>query len=70
MAKGDHLMVSYGTYQHHAIDMGDGRVIQYGGGELLGINNEVAIVAYEVLESVGDVFVLDGAVGFSADEII
>ena len=69
MAKGDHLMVSCGTYQHHAIDMGDGRVIQYGGGEL-SANNEVAIVPYETLASIGEVFVLDGPVSFSADEVI
>ena len=43
MAKGDHLTVSCGTYQHHAIDMGDGRVIQYGGGELAA-NNEVCLL--------------------------
>ena len=69
MAKGDHLMVSCGTYQHHAIDMGDGRVIQYGGGEL-SANNEVAIMPYETLTSIGEVFVLDGPVSFSADEVI
>ena len=69
MAKGDHLMVSCGTYQHHAIDMGDGRVIQYGSGEL-SASNEVAIVPYETLASVGEVFVLEGPVSFSADEVI
>ena len=44
MAKGDHLMVSFGIYQHHAIDIGDGRVIQYGSGELPPRNNEVTII--------------------------
>jgi hypothetical protein len=27
MAKGDHLVVSYGTYTHHGIDIGDGTVV-------------------------------------------
>ena len=70
MAKGDHLIVSCGTYQHHAIDMGDGCIIQYGGGELSATNNKVAIASYETLSSTGEVFVLDGPVNFSADEIV
>ena len=69
MAKGDHLMVSYGAYQHHAIDMGDGRVIQYGGGELVA-NHEVEIVPFEALAAKGEVFVLGGAAEFSVDQII
>nr|VFJ65521.1 MAG: Lecithin retinol acyltransferase [Candidatus Kentron sp. FW] len=32
MPKGDHLIVSRGTYFHHGLDLGDGRVMQYGGG--------------------------------------
>jgi len=70
MAKGDHLMVSFGIYQHHAIDMGDGYAIQYGSGELLPQNNEVTIVTYETLTAKGDVVTLDIAAKFSADEII
>jgi len=31
MAQGDHLVVSYGIYTHHGVDLGDGRVVQYGG---------------------------------------
>lgn len=70
MAKGDHLMVSFGIYQHHAIDMGDGRVIQYGSGELPPRNNEVTIESYETLAAKGDIVTLDVAANFSADEII
>jgi len=60
MAKGDHLTVSFGVYQHHAIDMGDGRVIQYGGGESLMRDNEVFIGSYESLAAKGEVFVVEG----------
>lgn len=70
MAKGDHLMVSFGTYQHHAIDMGDGKVIQYGDGKLSVPNNEVVISDYESLAAKGEVFLLEGQASFSADEII
>lgn len=31
MAKSDHLVVRYCGYTHHAIDLGDGSVIEYGG---------------------------------------
>jgi hypothetical protein len=31
MARGDHLAADRGTYFHHAIDLGDGRVIHYRG---------------------------------------
>jgi len=61
MAKGDHLMVSFGIYQHHAIDMGDGRVIQYGSGELPPRNNEVTIESHETLAAKGNVVTLDVA---------
>ena len=32
MALGDHLLISWGAYHHHAVDAGDGTVIQYGSG--------------------------------------
>ena len=70
MAKGDHLTVSFKSYQHHAIDMGDGRVIQYGGGALSMRDNEVAIADYEYLTSKGTVYVVKGLTSFSPDEII
>jgi hypothetical protein len=31
MVRGDHLIVSRGSYSHHAIDLGDGSVIHYAG---------------------------------------
>ena len=70
MAKGDHLTVSFKAYQHHAIDMGDGRVIQFGGGALSMRDNEISIVDYESLAAKGEVFVLKGLTSFSPDEII
>ena len=70
MAKGDHLTVSFRAYQHHAIDMGDGRVIQYGGGDLSMRDNEVAITDYESLAAKGKLFVLNGPSNFSPDEIV
>ena len=68
MAKGDHLVISYGPYQHHAIDMGDGNVIQYGGGNLTG--NRIEVVPIERYPARRVVWALDQPAKFTADEII
>lgn len=44
MAMGDHISVSRGIYMHHAIDLGNGKVIQYGGGAVQS-DNKVEIVS-------------------------
>jgi hypothetical protein len=31
MAKGDHIFVKYPLFEHHAIDVGDGTIVEYGG---------------------------------------
>ena len=33
MAKGDHILVSYGLYTHHGIDLGDGTVVEWSKGQ-------------------------------------
>jgi hypothetical protein len=68
MATGDHLVIAYGPYQHHAIDLGDGQVIQYGGGSLTG--NRIEIVPLDQYPARRVVWVLEEAAEFSADEII
>ncbi|MEL7497169.1 MAG: lecithin retinol acyltransferase family protein [Planctomycetota bacterium] len=68
MAKGDHLVCSLGSYQHHAIDMGDGNVIQYGGPNLKSLR--VEIVSLDQLKRQQEVHVLDLPASYSSDEII
>lgn len=48
MAKGDHLVFSQGIYQHHAIDLGDGRMAQYGGADLRSNSVEVVPIPADV----------------------
>ena len=45
MAKGDHLIVRRGWYTHHAIDLGDGYVVQYGRGLSDGVTASVHITS-------------------------
>lgn len=66
--KGNHLVVSHGLYQHHAIDMGDGRIIQYGRGNFESL--KVEIVSLDSFPAEAVVHVRDGLAVFSADEII
>lgn len=68
MAKGDHLFCSQGAYQHHAIDLGNGNVIQYGGADFSSLS--VEIVSYERLSMHGQVYVADSQAEFSPDEIV
>jgi hypothetical protein len=69
MPKGDHLVVSFGAYQHHAIDLGNGTVIQYGDGNLSTVN-KVEIIPMETLVGNREVFVLDQPAEYDADEIV
>lgn len=70
MAIGDHLMISYGSYQHHAIDIGDAMAIQYGGGELCRSDNQVSIVSIRTLASKGTLVVVEQPAEFSGQEIV
>ena len=47
MARGDHLSVRRGWYTHHAIDLGDGYVVQYGRGVSDGVGATVQVSSYE-----------------------
>ena len=47
MARGDHLSVQRGWYTHHAIDLGDGYVVQYGRGVSDGASAAVQVSSYE-----------------------
>lgn len=68
MARGDHLFCSLGGYQHHAIDLGDGTVIQYGGAHWQAL--QVEVVEQSELTKHGDVFVMGSEAAFSPDEIV
>jgi hypothetical protein len=70
MAIGDHLMISFGSYQHHAIDMGDGMAIQYGGGELSARHNRVSVVSIDSLAEQGSLVVIQQPAAFSGEEIV
>lgn len=70
MAIGDHLMISFGSYQHHAIDMGDGMAIQYGGGELSARHNKVSIASIDTLATKGTLVVIKQPAKFSGEEIV
>ena len=48
MARGDHLSVRRGWYTHHAIDLGDGYVVQYGRGVSDGVGATVQVCSYEI----------------------
>lgn len=47
MARGDHLSVRRGWYTHHAIDLGDGYVVQYGRGVSNSVGATVQVSSYE-----------------------
>ena len=68
MAKGDHLVCSEGAYQHHAIDLGDGNVIQYGGADFSSLT--VEIVPWEQMSRCGEILVLPVLPKFSPDQIV
>ncbi len=70
MKKGDHLVVHFGNYTHHGIDMGDGRVIHYGRGLHNKINARVEIVTREVFSHGKPIELFESASPYSADEII
>lgn len=71
MKKGDHITVSHTFYQHHAIYMGNGRVIQYGGGSLRSLNtNKIECIDFEDFAAGGKVSVIESPVIFPPEEII
>ena len=69
MAKGDHLIVQRGWYTHHAIDLGDGYVVQYGRGVSDGASASVQVSSYERFAKGRAIEVRESASSYDADEI-
>lgn len=71
MAAGDHLLISWGGYHHHAVDMGDGTVIQYGGGQWnRGQPPQVEQVSRETWPADREIRVLEEPAEFPPEEIL
>ena len=68
MAAGDHLVIPFGAYQHHLLDLGDGFAIQYGGGGLC--NQLVQRVEISRAFPGRPIFWLDSPASFSPEEIV
>ena len=69
MAKGDHLIVRRGWYTHHAIDLGDGYVVQYGRGLSDGVTASVHVTSGEKFSKGHSIEVHSTPTSFDADEI-
>lgn len=69
MAKGDHLIVRRGWYTHHAIDLGDGYVVQYGRGLSDGVTASVHVTSGERFSKGRPIEVRSSLTSFEADEI-
>ena len=69
MARGDHLSVRRGWYTHHAIDLGDGYVVQYGRGVSDGVNATVQVSSYETFSKGRPLEVVDSPASYAAHEI-
>ena len=70
MAKGDHLVVRFGAYTHHGIDLGNGNVIHYGRGLHQKTNARVEVVSRETFAGGNPVRIRQDAPRYSADEIV
>jgi hypothetical protein len=69
VAKGDHLIVRRGWYTHHAIDLGDGYVVQYGRGLSDGVTASVHVTSDKRFSKGRQIEVYSSATSFDADEI-
>ncbi len=70
MARGDHLVVPFGPYTHHGIDLGDGTVIHYGRGLHNKTLARVEIVNREEFCSDQPVQIRQDQAAFPVDQII
>lgn len=70
MACGDHLVVSYGLYTHHGVDLGDGAVAHYGGFLAGTADARVELVDIATFTQDLELRVNDVAAAFSPDEIV
>nr|VFK37665.1 MAG: Lecithin retinol acyltransferase [Candidatus Kentron sp. SD]VFK41327.1 MAG: Lecithin retinol acyltransferase [Candidatus Kentron sp. SD]VFK80103.1 MAG: Lecithin retinol acyltransferase [Candidatus Kentron sp. SD] len=69
MPKGDHLAVSRGVYLHHGLDLGDERVMQYGGN--VGASDaRVEVVDRETFSQGNPIMVVNKSAAYPPDEII
>ena len=69
MARGDHLSVRRGWYTHHAIDLGDGYVVQYGRGVSDGVRATVQVSSYETFSKGRPIEVVASPALYEAQEI-
>ena len=70
MARGDHLVVQFGPYTHHGIDLGDGTVIHYGQGLHNKANARVEVVDWAEFCGSQPVRVREDRAEFPAEEVI
>ncbi len=69
MARGDHLSVQRGWYTHHAIDLGDGYVVQYGRGVSDGASAAVQVSSYETFSKGRPMEVVASPASYEAHEV-
>ena len=69
MARGDHLSVRRGWYTHHAIDLGDGYVVQYGRGVSDGVRATVQVSSYAAFSKGRPIEVVTSPALYEAQEI-
>ncbi len=70
MAQGDHLSVWRGWYTHHAIDLGDGYVVQYGRGVSEGVGATVQVSSYETFSKGRPIEVVASPASYAAQEVV
>ncbi|MGI9518506.1 MAG: lecithin retinol acyltransferase family protein [Pirellulaceae bacterium] len=70
MATGDHLVVQYGAYTHHGIDVGNGMVIHYGRGLHNKRNARVEVVAWDMFAGQYPVRIEPDAARFSPQLVV
>ena len=69
MARGDHLSVRRGWYTHHAIDLGDGYVVQYGRGVSDGVGATVQVSSYATFSKGRPIETVASPASYEAHEI-
>ena len=69
MAVGDHLVVQFGWYQHHGIDVGDGQVVHFGRGLHDLENAEIEVVERDVFCGGREVKTIESDAKFSPSAI-
>ena len=70
MAIGDHLAVSPGLFQHHAVDLGHGCVVQYGAGHGGRDSHAVQVACLEHFSAGATLRVVPNPAAFPPEEIV